>query len=111
MQISKSKFIKNRFIRIETINQEMLNEIKRHGFRSYMLAILKDGVSPNNIIDKNNIVKAELAINRAGVLSYCIGFSPETDIIVKPTMADYFEMERILNQRKMRSNEETQEDC
>ena len=103
MQISKSKSIKNRFIRIETINQEMLNEIKRHGFRNYMLAILKDGVSPNNIIDKNNIVKVELAINRAGVLSNVIGFSPKTDIIVKPTMADYFEMEKILKQHKRRS--------
>lgn len=104
MQISKSKSIKNRFIRIETINQEMLNEIKRHGFRNYMLAILKDGVSPNNITDKNdNIVKAELAINRAGVLSNGIGFSPNTDIIVKPTMADYFEMEKILKQHKRRS--------
>ena len=103
MQISKSKFIKNRFIRIETTNQEMLNAIKERGFRSYMLAILKDGVSPNNITDKNNIVKAELAINRAGVLSNGIGFSPNTDIIVKPTMADYFEMEKILKQHKRRS--------
>lgn len=104
MQISKSKSIKNRFIRIETTNQELLNEIKNRGFRSYMLAILKDGVSPNNITYKNNyIVKAELAINRAGVLSYDIGFSPKTDIIVKPTMADYFEMEKILKQHKRRS--------
>lgn len=103
MQISKSKFIKNRFIRIETINQEMLNELKKRGFRNYMLAILKDGVSPNNITDKNNIVKAELAINRAGVLSNAIGFSPDTDIIVKPTMTDYFEMEKILKQHKRRS--------
>ena len=104
MQISKSKFIKNRFIRIETINQEMLNELKKRGFRNYMLAILKDGVSPNNITDKNNnIVKAELAINRAGVLSNGIAFSPNNDIIVKPTMADYFEMEKILKQYKRRS--------
>jgi hypothetical protein len=103
MQISKSKSIKNRFIRIETTNQEMLNAIKEHGFRNYMLAILKDGVSPSNITDKNNIVKAELAINRAGILSNCIGFSPKTDIIVKPTMADYFEMEKILKQYKRRS--------
>ena len=103
MQISKSKFIKNRFIRIETTNQEMLNAIKERGFRSYMLAILKDGVSPNNITGKHNIVKAELAINRAGVLSNAIAFSPNTDIIVKPTMADYFEMERILKQHKRRS--------
>lgn len=103
MQISKSKFIKNRFIRIETINQEILNAIKERGFRSYMLVILKDGVSPNNITDKDNVVKAELAINRAGVLSNGIGFSPNTDIIVKPTMADYFEMEKILKQHKRRS--------
>jgi hypothetical protein len=103
MQISKSKFIKNRFIRIETTNQGMLNAIKERGFRSYMLAILKDGVSPNNITDKDNVVKAELAINRAGVLSNGIGFSPNTDIIVKPTMADYFEMEKILKQHKRRS--------
>ena len=103
MQISKSKSIKNRFIRIETINQEMLNAIKERGFRNYMLAILKDGVSPSNITDKNNIVKAELAINRAGELSNGIGFSPNTDIIVKPTMADYFEMEKILKQHKRRS--------
>jgi len=103
MQISKSKFIKNRFIRIETTNQEMLNELKKRGFRNYMLALLKDGVSPNNITDKDNVVKAELAINRAGVLSNGIGFSPNTDIIVKPTMADYFEMEKILKQHKRRS--------
>ena len=103
MQISKSKSIKNRFIRIETINQEMLNELKKRGLRNYMLAILKDGVSPNNITDKDNVVKAELAINRAGVLSNAIGFSPKTDIIVKPTMADYFEMEKILKQHKRRS--------
>lgn len=104
MQISKSKSIKNRFIRIETTNQEMLNAIKERGFRNYMLAILKDGVSPNNITGKNdNTVKAELAINRAGVLSNSIGFSPKTDIIVKPTMADYFEMEKILKQHKRRS--------
>ena len=104
MQISKSKSIKNRFIRIETTNQEILNAIKERGLRNYMLAILKDGVSPNNITDKNdNIVKAELAINRAGVLSNGIGFSPKTDIIVKPTMADYFEMEKILKQHKRRS--------
>ena len=104
MQISKSKSIKNRFIRIETTNQETLNAIKERGFRNYMLAILKDGVSPNNITDKNdNIVKAELAINRAGILSKGIGFSPNTDIIVKPTMADYFEMEKILKQHKRRS--------
>lgn len=104
MQIPKSKSIKNRFIRIETTNQEMINVIKERGFRNYMLAILKEGVSPNNITDKNdNIVKAELAINRAGVLSTGIGFSPKTDIIVKPTMADYFEMEKILKQHKRRS--------
>jgi hypothetical protein len=103
MQISKSKFIKNRFIRIETTNQGMLNELKKRGFRNYMLAILKDGVSPNNITDKDNVVKAELAINRAGVLSNAIAFSPNTDIIVKPTMADYFEMEKILKQHKRRS--------
>lgn len=103
MQISKSKSIKNRFIRIETTNQEMLNALKERGFRNYMLAILKEGVSPNNITDKNyNIVKAELAINRAGVLSNGICFSPETDIIVKPTMADYFEMERVIKQHKSR---------
>lgn len=103
MQISKNKFIKNRFIRIETTNQEMLNELKKRGFRNYMLAILKDGVSPNNITDKDNVVKAELAINRAGVLTNGIGFSPNNDIIVKPTMADYFEMEKILKQHKRRS--------
>ena len=104
MQISKSKSIKNRFIRIETTNQEILNALKERGFRNYMLAILKDGVSPNNMIDKNdNTVKAELAINRAGILSDGIGFSPKTDIIVKPTMADYFEMEKILKQHKRRS--------
>ena len=103
MQISKSKSIKNRFIRIETTNQEMLNAIKERGFRNYMLAILKDGVSPNNITDKDNVVKAELAITRAGVLSDAIVFSSETDIIVKPTMADYFEMEKILKQHKRRS--------
>ena len=103
MQISKSKSIKNRFIRIETTNQEMLNAIKERGLRNYMLAILKDGVSPNNITDKYNVVKAELAINRAGVLSNGIAFSPKTDIIVKPTMADYFEIEKILKQHKRRS--------
>lgn len=103
MQISKSKSIKNRFIRIETTNQETLNAIKERGFRNYMLVILKDDVSPNNITDKDNVVKAELAINRAGVLSNGIGFSPNTDIIVKPTMADYFEMEKILKQHKRRS--------
>jgi hypothetical protein len=82
----------------------MINVIKERGFRHYMLAILKDGVSLDNITDKNdNTVKAELAINRAGILSDCIGFSPKTDIIVKPTMADYFEMEKILKQHKRRS--------
>ena len=81
----------------------MLNAIKERGLRNYMLAILKDGVSPNNITDKGGVVKAELAINRAGVLSDAIVFSSETDIIVKPTMADYFEMEKILKQHKRRS--------
>ena len=104
MQISKSKSIKNRFIRIETTSQETLNAIKERGFRNYMLAILKDDVSLNNITGGGvGTVKAEIAINRAGELSNGIGFSPKTDIIVKPTMADYFEMEKILKQHKRRS--------
>ena len=92
-----------RFIRIETTSEEMLALLKERGFRSYMLAILKEGVPLTNIVDTIGTVRSELAINRAGILSDSIGFSPKTDIIVKPTMADYFEMEKILKQHKRRS--------
>ena len=92
-----------RFIRIETTSEEMLAVLKERGFRSYMLAILKEGVPLTNIVDTTGAVRSELAINRAGILSDSIGFSPKTDIIVKPTMADYFEMEKILKQHKRRS--------
>ena len=92
-----------RFIRIETTSEEMLALLKERGFRSYMLAILKEGVPLTNIVDTNGTVRSELAINRAGITSLGIGYSPKTDIIVKPTMADYFEMEKILKQHKRRS--------
>ena len=102
MQISKSKSIKNRFIRIETTDEEVLAELKERGMRNYMLAILKEGVPLDNIA-LNGTVNAELAINRAGITSLGIGYSPKTDILVKPTVKDYFEMERFLKQHKRRS--------
>ena len=103
MQIPKGKSLKNRFIRIETTNQEVLDEIKIRGFRNYMLAILKEGVPLDNIAPKGT-VRSEVAINRAGIPTDSIGFSYSDDIIVKPTVKDYFEMEKLLYNEKRRSN-------